>query len=149
MNYLDQNKLRDLLEISDISFRVASYLRQLKNGRISDDTESVEQAIKFLTQAESGGTLMSSGQLSSDVNSLQPLNWASVIYANDSQEIDYNKVIEYIYKIHMSLNTIKDDSSKATEENFNLPIEFFYELGQMLTSEIYRNNGDEKKLINY
>ena len=95
---------------------------------------------------------MSSGNLTNDITSLQPLDWAVDIYQDqdqDQDQINYEQLNTYLDNIISCLTLIKNDISKAKDQNLDQPIEFFHELGQMLTSKINQNNSDEKQLVNY
>ena len=151
MTELGRQDLWELLDVADVMSRAAGQIRRARAGRPIRDKEVLRRAICFLESAEHGSTYLSTGQLTSEVDSLQPLNWAADAYESKGPEPDYDAIARDLQTV---VNVLKyaldapDPSSLSIQQELNKneveqSVEFLSRLGEILSAQVgQRASGD-------
>lgn len=132
-------QISEIVELADVSVRVASQLRAFKNGRPVRDSQSLENAEAFLEAAIEGGQFVSTGNAAGLQSSLSPLNWAadvrfptttgSSLHPDDLAE--YERLVEFLQKVRGTLNKVQRQESPDSD-GLDDSILFFQQLGKTL-----------------
>jgi hypothetical protein len=129
--------LRELIDLADISVRVASQLRLRKKGRVLRDRAALESAVQFLDAAAKGGMFLSGQGITGGFDGvLRPLNWATDTYIQQHSTKkpfqDYSEVATYLNNIKTEVaSALASQPPTAQLENAIL---FFEKLGELLSA---------------
>lgn len=139
MTFATQQQLVEIIEVADISVRVASQLRMVDKGRKIGDLDSIQSAEEFLNAAIEGGRFVSSGVADNFQSTLRPFNWAADVRLpvtssqknTDDQLKDYTKVVSFLGEVRDVLAAVSERKSVEKSE-MEKSIGFFETLGELL-----------------
>ena len=132
-------QITEIVELADVSVRVASQLRAVKSGRSVRDFQSLESASTFLDAAIEGGQFVFSGTAAGLQSTLSPLNWsadvrfqASSVSGSRTVNLEeYERLVEFLQQVQETLEKVQQQ--KAVDPvQLDDPILFFQQLGKTL-----------------
>ena len=132
-------QITEIVELADVSVRVASQLRAVKSGRSVRDFPSLESASAFLDAAIEGGQFVFSGNAAGLQSTLSPLNWAadvrfqaSSMSGNRTVNLEeYERLVEYLQMVRETLEKVQQQEA-LDATRLEDSIQFFQQLGKTL-----------------
>jgi hypothetical protein len=133
-----QQQLLEIIDVADVSVRVASQLRMAKKKLPIRDPDAIQRAQEFLTAAIEGGRFISTGKADNFHSTLRPLNWAADVrfQSQSAQKPAENPLEEYDTLVVFLQNVLETlqalESADVSNGNTDNAIGFFQRLGEIL-----------------
>ena len=148
----DTQALWEIIDLADISVRIASQLRLSKAGKPLRDRQALEKGLAFLENAKSGGIFLSGqGIIRGFEGTLRPLNWAMDTYLRErpaGEKPDYSKIAQYMAEIQESLGSLLQQNRVESEQIDN-GITFFETMGELLSARADQSLQKQPQVADY
>jgi len=134
----DLRRIDELVHSADMAVRVASQLRLWIKRNSLGDAKALQDAVRFLDEALSGGRFVATGDVGSASSSLSPITWsADIRFGFDQPSIpnpeqkQYEELVDFLSSIKETISCVLE-GNQVQQQSVDSAACFFSQLGKLL-----------------